>query len=163
MLFRSTIKTPIGLLYLIADQQILLASGFSSFKDLTKRLSSEDAVRESRLVPEIPMLSELINNYFIGDISALNLIQVRQPGATFYQSVWKSMRKVPAGKTWSYAELAKRSGSADAVRATGSACASNLVAPIIPCHRIIKSGGSLGNYAYGAEVKKWLLRHEGAL
>ncbi|MEY4313776.1 MAG: methylated-DNA--[protein]-cysteine S-methyltransferase [Actinobacteria bacterium] len=163
MLFRSTIKTPIGLLYLIADQQILLASGFSSFKDLTKRLSSEDAVRESRLVPEIPVLSELINNYFIGDISALNSIQVRQPGATFYQSVWKAMRKVPAGKTWSYAELAKRSGSADAVRATGSACASNLVAPIIPCHRIIKSGGSLGNYAYGAEVKKWLLRHEGAL
>jgi methylated-DNA-[protein]-cysteine S-methyltransferase len=163
MLFRSTIKTPIGLLYLIADQQILLASGFSSFKDLTKRLSSEDAVRESRLVPEIPILSELINNYFIGDISALNSIQVRQPGATFYQSVWKAMRKVPAGKTWSYAELAKRSGSADAVRATGSACASNLVAPIIPCHRIIKSGGSLGNYAYGAEVKKWLLRHEGAL
>ena len=163
MLFRSTIKTPIGLLYLIADQQILLASGFSSFKELTKRLSSEDAVRESRLVPEIPVLSELINNYFIGDISALNSIQVRQPGATFYQSVWKAMRKVPAGKTWSYAELAKRSGSADAVRATGSACASNLVAPIIPCHRIIKSGGSLGNYAYGAEVKKWLLRHEGAL
>lgn len=163
MLFRSTIKTPIGQLYLIADQQILLASGFSSFKDLTKRLSSEDAVRESRLVPEIPILSELINNYFIGDISALNSIQVRQPGATFYQSVWKAMRKVPAGKTWSYAELAKRSGSADAVRATGSACASNLVAPIIPCHRIIKSGGSLGNYAYGAEVKKWLLRHEGAL
>ena len=163
MLFRSTIKTPIGLLYLIADQQILLASGFSSFKDLTKRLSSEDAVRESRLVPEIPILSELINNYFIGDISALNSIQVRQPGATFYQSVWKAMRKVPAGKTWSYAELAKRSGSADAVRATGSACASNLVALIIPCHRIIKSGGSLGNYAYGAEVKKWLLRHEGAL
>ena len=163
MLFRSTIKTPIGLLYLIADQQILLASGFSSFKDLTKRLSSEDAVRESRLVPEIPVLSELINNYFIGDISAINSIQVRQPGATFYQSVWKAMRKVPAGKTWSYAELAKRSGSADAVRATGSACASNLVPPIIPCHRIIKSGGSLGNYAYGAEVKKWLLRHEGAL
>ena len=163
MLSRTTLQTPIGLLYLIADQQILLASGFSSFEDLTKRLSSEDAVRDFSLVPEIPVLSELINDYFIGNISALNSIQVRQPGATFYQSVWKAIRKVPAGKTWSYAELAKRSGSADAVRATGSACAGNLVAPIIPCHRIVKSGGSLGNYAYGAEVKEWLLRHEGAL
>ena len=73
------------------------------------------------------------------------------------------MRKIPVGKTWSYSDLAKRAGSAGAVRAVGTACSTNLIATIVPCHRIVKSGGSLGNYAYGIEVKEWLLKHEGAL
>lgn len=163
MLSRTNYETPIGTLYLIADQQILLAAGFKGFDDLTQRLSAEDVVREIKSVKEIPVISDLVDDYFNGDISALNSIQVRQPGSTFYQSVWKAMRKIPVGKTWSYADLAKRSGSADAVRATGTACSSNLIAAIIPCHRIVKSGGALGNYAYGVEVKQWLLRHEGAL
>ena len=163
MLSRTSFKTPIGLLYLIADQQILLAAGFTDFEDLIPRLSPEDSIREIKLVTEIPVISELVSDYFNGDISALNSIKVRQPGATFYQSVWKEMRKVPVGKTWSYSDLAKRAGSASAVRAVGTACSSNLIAAIVPCHRIVKSGGSLGNYAYGIEVKEWLLKHEGAL
>ena len=163
MLSRTSFKTPIGLLYLIADQQILLAAGFTGFEDLIPRLSPEDSIREIKLVTEIPVISELISDYFNGDTSALNSIKVRQPGAPYYQSVWKEMRKVPVGKTWSYSDLAKRAGSASAVRAVGSACSSNLIAAIVPCHRIVKSGGSLGNYAYGIEVKEWLLKHEGAL
>jgi methylated-DNA-[protein]-cysteine S-methyltransferase len=163
VLSRTSFKTPIGLLYLIADQQILLAAGFTGFEDLIPRLSPEDSIREIKLVTEIPVISELISDYFNGDTSALNSIKVRQPGAPFYQSVWKEMRKVPVGKTWSYSDLAKRAGSASAVRAVGSACSSNLIAAIVPCHRIVKSGGSLGNYAYGIEVKEWLLKHEGAL
>jgi methylated-DNA-[protein]-cysteine S-methyltransferase len=163
VLSRTSFKTPIGLLYLIADQQILLAAGFTGFEDLIPRLSPEDSIREIKLVTEIPVISELISDYFNGDTSALNSIKVRQPGAPYYQSVWKEMRKVPVGKTWSYSDLAKRAGSASAVRAVGSACSSNLIAAIVPCHRIVKSGGSLGNYAYGIEVKEWLLKHEGAL
>ena len=163
MLSKTSFKTPIGNLYLIADQQILLAAGFSGFDDLIPRLSPTDSVREIEQVNEIPVISELISDYFSGDISSLNSIKVRQPGAPFYQSVWKEMRKVPVGKTWSYSDLAKRAGSSGAVRAVGTACSSNLIAAIVPCHRIVKSGGSLGNYAYGVEVKEWLLKHEGAL
>ena len=163
MLSKTSYKTPVGILYLIADDQILLAAGFTGFTELTKRLSPLDAGRKSESVEQIPVISDLIDDYFSGDTSALNSIQVRQSGPAFSQSVWKAMRKVPVGKTWSYSELAKRAGSASAVRAVGSACANNLIAPIIPCHRIIKSGGALGNYAYGDEVKEWLLRHEGAL
>ena len=163
MLSKTSFKTPIGNLYLIADQQILLAAGFSGFDDLISRLSPTDSVREIEQVNEIPVISELISDYFSGDISSLNSIKVRQPGAPFYQSVWKEMRKVPVGKTWSYSDLAKRAGSAGAVRAVGTACSSNLIAAIVPCHRIVKSGGSLGSYAYGVEVKEWLLKHEGAL
>ena len=163
MLSKTSFKTPIGNLYLIADQQILLAAGFSGFDDLIPRLSPTDSVREIEQVNEIPVISELISDYFSGNISSLNSIKVRQPGAPFYQSVWKEMRKIPVGKTWSYSELAKRAGSASAVRAVGTACSTNLIAAIVPCHRIVKSGGSLGNYAYGVEVKEWLLKHEGAL
>jgi len=163
VLSKTSFKTPIGNLYLIADQQILLAAGFIGFDDLIPRLSPTDSVREIEQVNEIPVISELISDYFSGDISSLNSIKVRQPGAPFYQSVWKEMRKIPVGKTWSYSDLAKRAGSAGAVRAVGTACSTNLIAAIVPCHRIVKSGGSLGNYAYGVEVKEWLLKHEGAL
>ena len=163
MLSKTSFKTPIGHLYLISDQQILLAAGFSDFDDLITRLSPTDSVREIEQVSEIPVISELISDYFTGNISSLNSIKVRQPGAPFYQSVWKEMRKIPVGKTWSYSDLAKRAGSAGAARAVGTACSTNLIAAIVPCHRIVKSGGSLGNYAYGVEVKEWLLKHEGAL
>jgi methylated-DNA-[protein]-cysteine S-methyltransferase len=163
VLSKTSFKTPIGNLYLIADQQILLAAGFSDFDDLISRLSPADGEKQIEQVTEIPVISELISDYFNGDISSLNSIKVRQPGAPFYQSAWKEMRKIPVGKTWSYSDLAKRAGSAGAVRAVGTACSINLIAAIVPCHRIVKTGGSLGNYAYGVEVKEWLLKHEGAL
>jgi methylated-DNA-[protein]-cysteine S-methyltransferase len=111
----------------------------------------------------LPIITDLLEDYFAGDLKALDGISVRQPGEKFSQSAWKAMRKVSPGKTISYGELAKRAGSADAVRAAGSACARNLIALVVPCHRIVKTGGALGNYAYGLDVKEWLLRHEGAL
>ena len=70
---------------------------------------------------------------------------------------------VPAGSTATYAELAAAAGSPAAVRAAGSACARNLLAPFVPCHRVLRTGGALGGYRYGLAVKDELLRHEGAL
>ena len=163
MLQAASHKTPVGNLYLIADEQVLLAAGFNSLDYLISKLSSEDVVRDIKNVRSISKISELILDYFDGDLAAINAIEVRQPGAKFSQNVWKSLRKIPVGKTWSYAELAKRAGSDDAVRAAGTACGNNLIAPIIPCHRVVKSGGALGNYGYGVKIKEWLLRHEGAL
>ncbi|CAB5143688.1 unannotated protein [freshwater metagenome] len=163
MLQAASHKTPVGNLYLIADEQVLLAAGFNSLDYLISKLSSEDIVRDIKNVRSISKISELVLDYFDGDLAAINAIEVRQPGAKFSQNVWKSLRKIPVGKTWSYAELAKRAGSDDAVRAAGTACGNNLIAPIIPCHRVVKSGGALGNYGYGVKIKEWLLRHEGAL
>ena len=163
MLSRSTLKTPIGTLFLISHEHMLLASGFSNFKELSKQLEVEDQVRESKEVKRIPIVSDLIEDYLQGDLKALDGISVRQPGERFSQSAWKAMRKVSPGKTISYGELAKKAGSPDAVRAAGSACARNLIALVVPCHRIVKTGGALGNYAYGLDAKEWLLRHEGAL
>lgn len=163
MLSRSTVKTPMGTLYLISHEHLLLASGFSNFKDLSAQLEAEDQNRSTKEVKRIPIVTDLIEDYLNGDLKALDGISVRQPGERFSQSAWKAMRKVSPGKTISYGELAKRAGSPDAVRAAGSACARNLVALVVPCHRIVKTGGALGNYAYGLDAKEWLLRHEGAL
>jgi methylated-DNA-[protein]-cysteine S-methyltransferase len=73
------------------------------------------------------------------------------------------MRKIAPGKTWTYSDLAARAGSAAAVRAAGTACANNSIMLVVPCHRIVKTGGALGNYAFGVEKKRWLLSHEGFL
>ncbi|MEY3102985.1 MAG: methylated-DNA--[protein]-cysteine S-methyltransferase [Candidatus Nanopelagicaceae bacterium] len=163
MLSKATLKTPVGSLYLISHEHLLLASGFSNFRDLTNQLDEEDRDQGISEVKRLPIISDLLDDYFSGDLKALDGISVRQPGEKFSQSAWKAMRKVSPGKTISYGELAKRAGSADAVRAAGSACARNLIALVVPCHRIVKTGGALGNYAYGLPVKEWLLRHEGAL
>ena len=163
MLFQSSHKTPAGVLYLVAREHVLLAAGFRSFADLHQRMDDSEFAVGIKDVKSIPIISELVGNYFDGDLDALNGITVRQPGSEFSQDVWKVMRKIPAGKTWSYSDLAKKIGSPAAVRAVGTACGKNLVAPIIPCHRIVKSGGAIGNYGYGVETKEILLRHEGAL
>ena len=162
-LLLSTLATPIGNLNLIADQHILLAANLSNLKALKESLSADDAAHEIKGVAKIPVITDLINDYFAGDISALNSIQVRQPGAPFSQAAWKAMKKVKPGSVISYADLADRAGSPAAVRAAGSACAKNAIVLIVPCHRIVKTGGALGNYAYGLNKKEWLLRHEGAL
>jgi methylated-DNA-[protein]-cysteine S-methyltransferase len=163
VLVSTNLKTPVGVLSLIADENIVLAAGFHGLDNLVGRLASEDARQQIKKSSKIHIISDLISDYFEGDISSLNGIKVRQPGAKFSQEVWKALRKIPAGKTLSYAELAKRAGSEAAIRAAGTACGNNLIAPIVPCHRIVKSGGAIGNYGYGVKIKEWLLRHEGAL
>jgi len=162
-LFISQFKSPIGVLNLIADEHILLGLNLSSVKALKDSVDEIDYAKGFKEVSRIEVVSDLLSDYFAGDINALNGISVRQPGAQFSQAVWKTMRKVKAGKTISYADLADRAGSKAAVRAAGSACAKNAIALVVPCQRIVKTGGSLGNYAYGLNKKEWLLRHEGAL
>ena len=163
MLVSAVQKTPVGNIYLIADSGILIAAGFKSLNSLQNRLSPNDKLRKIEPIEKIPKISKLIDNYFEGGLDALNLIQVRQPGAQFSQKVWKVMRAIPAGMTISYAQLAKKAGSPAAFRAAGTACGNNLIAPIIPCHRIIKSDGTLGSYGYGVAIKEKLLRLEGAI
>ncbi|KRO32367.1 MAG: cysteine methyltransferase [Actinobacteria bacterium BACL2 MAG-121001-bin67] len=163
MLLRTTLKTPVGALSLISREHILIAAGFTSQDRLLASISKQERQLESKKVNQIPIISDLVSDYFDGDLRALDGIKVDQEGEKFSQSAWRVMRKVSPGKTISYADLAKRAGSDDAVRAAGSACARNLIALVVPCHRIVKTGGALGNYAYGLRYKEWLLKHEGAL
>lgn len=152
----TSLKTPVGILNLLADDQILIGANLSS-------ISAFKVNSEIKSVKSIPVISQLINDYFDGDLNAINAIKVRQPGASFSQAAWKVMRKVSPGKVISYSDLADKAGSSAAVRAAGSACANNAIMLVVPCHRIVKTGGALGNYAYGVDKKEWLLSHEGFL
>ena len=82
-------------------------------------------------------------------------------GTAFQESVWRELRKIPAGETRSYAEIAAAIGHPKAVRAVGSANGDNHVCVLIPCHRVIRSDGTLGGYGGGIERKKRLLASEG--
>jgi len=82
-------------------------------------------------------------------------------GTAFQEAVWRELRKIPPGETRSYAEIAAAIGQPKAVRAVGTAKGDNHVAVLIPCHRVIRSDGSLGGYAGGLDRKRKLLESEG--
>jgi AraC family transcriptional regulator of adaptative response/methylated-DNA-[protein]-cysteine methyltransferase len=81
-------------------------------------------------------------------------------GTAFQQRVWEALRKIPAGSTVSYTELARILGKPKSVRAVASACAANSLAVAIPCHRVIRTDGSLAGYRWGVERKQMLLTRE---
>jgi AraC family transcriptional regulator of adaptative response/methylated-DNA-[protein]-cysteine methyltransferase len=81
-------------------------------------------------------------------------------GTVFQRRVWRALCKIPSGSTASYAEVAKRIGSPKSVRAVASACASNVLAVVIPCHRVLRTGGALSGYRWGVERKRKLLERE---
>jgi AraC family transcriptional regulator of adaptative response/methylated-DNA-[protein]-cysteine methyltransferase len=89
-------------------------------------------------------------------------IPIDVKGTAFQEAVWRELRRIPAGETRSYAEIAAAVGKPKAVRAAGSANGANNVAVLIPCHRVVRSDGSLGGYAYGLPIKDELLRREKA-
>lgn len=81
-------------------------------------------------------------------------------GTAFQERVWQELRRIPSGETRTYADIAAAAGRPKAVRAAGSANGANNVAVLIPCHRVIRSDGSTGGYAYGPAIKEELLRRE---
>ncbi len=81
-------------------------------------------------------------------------------GTAFQEAVWTALRAIPPGETRSYAQIAAAAGSPGAVRAVGTACGANGVAVVVPCHRVTRSDGAIGGYAYGAERKRALLERE---
>jgi AraC family transcriptional regulator of adaptative response/methylated-DNA-[protein]-cysteine methyltransferase len=82
-------------------------------------------------------------------------------GTAFQQRVWRALKDIPAGRTASYAEIARRIGSPKAVRAVAGACAANNIALAIPCHRVVRQDGSISGYAWGVTRKRSLLEREG--
>jgi methylated-DNA-[protein]-cysteine S-methyltransferase len=126
----------------------------------------DDAIVSARLTDDrmggsrIPWLCDIMQRYSDGDIAALDEAPVLQHGPDFRMRAWQAMRTIPAGEVLTYGELASRAGNPGAARAAGTACALNTVMLFVPCHRIVASAG-LGGYAYGLDLKRALLQHEG--
>jgi methylated-DNA-[protein]-cysteine S-methyltransferase len=153
----SSTATPTGRLSVVVDDAgTVVAAGFCPLSDLAERLHADVVA-----VDDLGGPTRAVEAYFAGDATAFDDLPVRQDGTAHQQAVWKALRDIPAGETVTYGELTARLGLAPgASRAVGSACGANLVAPIVPCHRVVRTGGGLGGYAYGLPTKQWLLDHE---
>ena len=162
-LVRTEMASPIGPLTVVGGEMGLCAIEFAPYRDRTmmrleKRFGAIDFVSG-------PMIDEAvaaIESYFAGDIAAIDRIPVDLGGTEFQQKVWARLRRITAGSTTSYGELARALGSPGAMRAVGMANGRNPVPIVVPCHRVIASDGTLGGYGGGLPIKKWLLVHEGA-
>jgi methylated-DNA-[protein]-cysteine S-methyltransferase len=106
-----------------------------------------------------PMVKRQLDEFFAGKRTTFDLPMAPE-GTEFQKRVWAELTRIPYGETISYAELAKRVGSEGAARAVGRANATNPIAVVVPCHRVIGADGSLTGYAYGVELKRDLLDFE---
>jgi methylated-DNA-[protein]-cysteine S-methyltransferase len=145
-----TLKSPVGMLSVKADAGVLREIRFSS-TDYGRRPAA----------PALQSLASRIVAYFEGDLRALEAIAVDPEGTLFQREVWRTLLQIPAGRTWSYADLARAIGRPDAVRAVGAANGANPIPIVIPCHRVIGANGRLVGYGGGLDRKRWLLAHEG--
>ncbi|MBI1342730.1 MAG: methylated-DNA--[protein]-cysteine S-methyltransferase [Terrimonas sp.] len=121
--------------------------------------SQKAEVRNKHLPAVLIHCVEQLIQYFHGELRQFEL-PIRQEGTKFQQEVWNQLLTIPFGKTISYLELARQLGDPKAIRAAASANGKNNIAIIVPCHRVIGSGGDLVGYAGGLWRKKWLLAHE---
>jgi methylated-DNA-[protein]-cysteine S-methyltransferase len=105
--------------------------------------------------------STAVRAYLAGDVTALDAVAADPGGTPFQAHVWAELRRIPAGTTITYGELAQRIGQPTASRAVGHANSLNPVAIVVPCHRVIGADATLTGYAGGLDRKRWLLEHEG--
>jgi AraC family transcriptional regulator of adaptative response/methylated-DNA-[protein]-cysteine methyltransferase len=91
-----------------------------------------------------------------------SLVPLDTQGTVFQWRVWQALQRIPRGTTLTYSEVAKRIGQPSAVRAVARACATNPVALVVPCHRVIRNDGDMGGYRWGVERKEEILRRERA-
>lgn len=160
-LVTTSIKTPWRPIGVVADEDgIVIASWFGEARE--SDIAHVDPSTAQR-VRRIPGVTDAVEAWVEGDVDAILAVPVDQPGGEFQQAAWAAMRDVPGGTTVSYADLAAMAGNPRAVRAAGTACAVNHVAPFVPCHRIVHSDGSISAYGFGPELKVLLLEHEGAI
>lgn len=153
--------TPFGSLAVIVTPEdgVVRASGFRPVEEIAGRVSPRFAGR-GWVTASIDHIADAVAAWLDGDGSALTAVRAEQDGGPFFQAVWDAMRAIPAGQPESYADLAAAAGRPRAVRAAGTACARNNLAPFVPCHRVVKTGGALGNYGYGLDVKAAMLELE---
>ena len=109
--------------------------------------------------PLTDLTADQIREYLSGSRTAFT-VPFRQDGSDFDQLVWQLLRTIPAGQRRTYSELAETLSRPKAARAVGNACGRNRIAILIHCHRVVRSDGSPGGYAWGAEIKHHLLELE---
>jgi methylated-DNA-[protein]-cysteine S-methyltransferase len=159
------VDSPFGPLLLAATPRGLVKVSFPQFGD--EATLEELALRISPRVIEAPQrLDEArreLDLYFAGRLTDFDLPLDWQLTDGFRKRVQRAIGRIPYGQTRSYTEVARSAGNERAVRAAGTACGANPIPIIVPCHRVLRSGGALGGYGGGLPMKEALLELEGVL
>jgi len=155
----ETLDTPDGPFTLLQVDGAVLASGWTADADaLLGRL--RPGVRPTALTTGRTDAAEAVAAYYDGDLAAIDTVPVRQHGTVLQQAGWAALRRIAPGAPLTYTEFAVALGAPGAVRAAASICARNAPALFVPCHRVLRTGGAMGGFAWGVEVKRRLLDRE---
>lgn len=160
-LVSSWIPTPLGLMMAVANQEHLLLLDFEESRGITRNMQLLKQDMQSDVSPGTapPLLSieQELAEYFAGSLQQFKT-PIQLLGTPFQLNVWRALQQhVPYGETRSYGDQARDIGKPRAYRAVGTANGSNKLVIVIPCHRIIRSAGELGEYGSGRFRKQWLI------
>jgi methylated-DNA-[protein]-cysteine S-methyltransferase len=161
----TEVDTPVGRLLLAATPRGLVRITFpvESPEAVLEQLASTVSPRILESPTRLDEVRRELDLYFDGKLTDFELPLDWQLTKGFYRKVLRATARIPYGRTRSYSQVAKRAGSPRAVRATGSALGSNPLPIVVPCHRVLRTGGALGGYGGGLDVKQALLELEGAV
>lgn len=157
--------SPVGPLLAATTQRGLVRIGLprETYDDVLEQLAREVSPRVLESPARLDPVRRELDEYFEHRRRRFDLDLDWTLSRGFRRKVLDRLARIPYGDTITYAELADRAGSPRAYRAAGSACGSNPMAIVVPCHRVVRSGGALGEYGGGPEMKRFLLEFEGAL
>lgn len=157
----TTLSTPAGKFTIVGSGKSVLGAGFTDNPEELIALMHPNLQKVANADADLSSAADAATAYFDGDLGAIDTVLVEQYSAgSFLDHAWDTLRTVKPGEQTTYTDLAALTGRPTAVRAAAQACARNAVALFVPCHRIVRSDGSLGGYRWGLEVKEWLLTHE---
>ena len=158
MFHTITMDSPVGELRIIAGERGLRAVLWGA-EDAARIASIDEADLVEERTPLLDRAVAQLQEYFAGTRREFDL-PLDPLGTPFQQSAWLVLRTIPYGKTISYGQQALQLGDPNKARAVGAANGKNPLSIVVPCHRVIGSGGQLTGFAAGLDVKSWLLDHE---
>jgi methylated-DNA-[protein]-cysteine S-methyltransferase len=158
----ATVDTPAGPFTTVVtgDGAVLAAGWTRDLAELRPQVTADLWPTDLAIRPELGAVTRAVLAYHAGDLDAIDDIEVRQRSGEFRQHAWQVLRTVPPGKPITYTAYAALAGRPAAVRAAAGACAYNAAALFVPCHRVLRTDGTLGGFRWGLPVKQWLLDHE---
>jgi AraC family transcriptional regulator, regulatory protein of adaptative response / methylated-DNA-[protein]-cysteine methyltransferase len=163
ILMKAQLETPFGSMIAIGDETELYLLEFEDRKGLQREIDCLQQTTQSEIISShnklIDLIEEELRQYFYGNLREFTT-PVRFFGTSFQRNVWEELRKISLGETCSYSEIARAIGKPSSCRPVAQAIRSNQLSIIIPCHRVIYTGGGLGGYSGGIKRKKLLLEHE---
>lgn len=158
----QTLATPDGPFTILADEAgRVLASGWTA--DAEAILARLHPRHRPAVIDEGRTdAAAAVRAYYAGDLAAVDAVEVAQSGTPLQTAGWEALRRIPPGHPLTYTGFAAALGQPAAVRAAASICARNAPALFVPCHRVLRSDGSPGGFAWGVDVKRSLLEREAA-